>query len=361
MGRLSLDVGNFRMKLPWTKPTENYADTSYTDALVAALIRQARGRTAGTALTTETGALESAAGLVGRAFMACEVSGDPVHVAALSPQVMEMIGRALLRRGDAVFYLDTSDGLHLLPAQTHSIDGGPMPSSWTYDLTLAGPGQLRTLRPVQAEGVLHFRYGCDVETPWRGNAPLGVARAIGDLVAEATTYLTQESSKPRGAFLGTPKDGADETISQLRADVKTAAGALLFVESQDEEWEGGGKATGGWNVKHFGPTVGAGMVEVAKMARAEALAALGLNEALFGGADSAALREAWRLALFSLIAPLGHLVESELRAKIDPGISLSWTELRASDLAGRARAWQSLVKGGMDLREASAIAGLMVD
>ena len=193
MGRVSLDVGRYiRMKLPWTK-TENYQDSSYTDALVAALIRQVRGRTAGTALTSETGALESAAGLVGRAFMACEVSGDPMYTAALTPQVMELIGRSLLKRGDSVFYLDTSDGLHLLPAQTHSIDGGPMPSSWTYDLSLAGPGELTTMRPVRAEGVAHFRYGCDVETPWRGNAPLGVARAIGDLMAEATTYLTQES------------------------------------------------------------------------------------------------------------------------------------------------------------------------
>ena len=43
------------------------------------------------------------------------------------------------------------------------------------------------------------------------------------------------------------------------------------------------------------------------------------------------------------------------------GISLSWTELRASDLAGRARAWQALVKGGMPLPEATQIAGLMLE
>ena len=103
------------------------------------------------------------------------------------------------------------------------------------------------------------------------------------------------------------------------------------------------------------------MVEVAKMARAEALGVLGLNEALFGGADSAALREAWRLALFSLIAPLGHLVEAELQAKLDPSISLSWTELRASDLAGRARSFQAMVKGGKTVDEASQLAGLMVE
>ena len=349
------------MKLPWSKATENYQDSSYTDALVASLIRQASGRTAGAALTSETGALESAAGLVGRAFMACEISGDPMYTQALSPQVMELIGRALLRRGDAVFYLDTSDGLTLLPAQTHSITGGPMPSSWTYDLSLAGPGELTTMRPVSAGAVAHFRYGCDVERPWRGNAPLGVARGIGDLVAEVTTYLTQESGKPRGGYVSTPKDGTDATIDQLRADTKTAAGALLFVESMANNWESGGQPAGDWGVKNFGPTIGAGMVEVAKMARSEALAALGVHEALFSAGDSAALREAWRLALFSLIAPLGHLVESELQAKIDPGISLSWTELRASDLAGRARAFKTMVEAGKTVDEATQIAGLMLE
>ena len=159
-----------------------------------------------------------------------------------------------------------------------------------------------------------------------------------------------------------PKDGEDETIDQLRADVKTAAGAMLFVESMSVNWEAGGQSPpGDWRVQNFGPTVGAGMVETAKMARSEALAALGINEALFMGADSAALRESWRLALFSLIAPLGNLVESEIKAKIDPGISLSWTELRASDLAGRARSFQAMVKGGKTVDEASQLAGLMME
>ena len=42
-----------------------------------------------------------------------------MYVAALTPQIMELIGRGLVRRGDLVFYLDISDGLTLLPAQTH--------------------------------------------------------------------------------------------------------------------------------------------------------------------------------------------------------------------------------------------------
>ena len=350
------------MRLPWTRKTENYQDTSYTDALVSALIRQVRGQTAGAILPSETGALESAAGLVGRAFMSAGIEGDPMYAKALTPSILELIGRALVRRGDAVFYIDTSDGLTLLPAQTHSIDGGPMPSSWVYDITLAGPGQLRTMRPVRAEGVLHFRYGCDVETPWRGNAPLGVARGIGDLLSEINTYLKQESAKPRGAFLSTPKDGEDPTLDALKADVRTAAGAMLFVETMATVWESGGPpVVKEWQAQNFGPTMGGGMVEAAKMARSEALAALGVNEALFMGADSAALREAWRLALFGLIAPLGNLVQSELKAKLDPSVGLTWTELRASDLAGRARGFKAMVDGGKSVEEATRIAGLMME
>ena len=40
-------------------------------------------------------------------------------------------------------------------------------------------------------------------------------------------------------------------------------------------------------------------------------------------------------------------------------ISLSFDGLFAADLAGRARAFQSLVNGGMDVAKAAALAGLM--
>ena len=41
-------------------------------------------------------------------------------------------------------------------------------------------------------------------------------------------------------------------------------------------------------------------------------------------------------------------------------MTLSWQEVRASDLSGRARAFQSMVGGGMAIAEAVAVAGLMV-
>ena len=61
-------------------------------------------------------------------------------------------------------------------------------------------------------------------------------------------------------------------------------------------------------------------------------------------------REAWSRALFGVISTLGRIVETELRAKLNiPELRLTWDELRASDLAGRPRAFQSMVGGGMEL------------
>ena len=78
-----------------------------------------------------------------------------------------MIGRALIRRGDNVYYLDTSDGLTIIPGQTHSVDGHYMPATWQYDISLPGPATTHSVL-TGAENVLHMRYATDPQTPWRG-------------------------------------------------------------------------------------------------------------------------------------------------------------------------------------------------
>ncbi len=77
--------------------------------------------------------------------------------------------------------------------------------------------------------------------------------------------------------------------------------------------------------------------------------------------DGTALREAWRQFLFATIAPVSKLVELELSAKLDVAVTLTHEEMRASDLAARARAFQSMVGGGMDPAKAAGLAGLMAD
>ena len=103
------------------------------------------------------------------------------------------------------------------------------------------------------------------------------------------------------------------------------------------------------------------MIQLLSAASQEIYAACGLNAALWGGGGAAGTREAWRLCLFGVLSPLGRLVEAELRDKLEDSVTLSWQELRASDLSGRARAFQSMVGGGMDVGKAISVAGLMVE
>ena len=49
---------------------------------------------------------------------------------------------------------------------------------------------------------------------------------------------------------------------------------------------------------------------------------------------------------------------AELSEKLDEEITLDWTELRASDIAGRARAYGTFRQGGMDVSSAALQAGL---
>ena len=105
----------------------------------------------------------------------------------------------------------------------------------------------------------------------------------------------------------------------------------------------------------------ASLVELMARATQEVYAACGLNPSIFESGTGTQARESYRQALFGTIAPLGRIVETELRAKLDdPVIAIGWEELRASDISGRARAFQSMVGGGMPLDRAAALSGLMM-
>ena len=335
------------------------ADSSYTDALIASLVGNATGKTA---LPTATAALEAAAGLVGRSFASAEIAAPDMAAGELTPGCMAMIGRALIRRGEIVLMIRVQDGeLHLLPCASHDIDGGPIPSTWRYRCSIGGPERTETYDNVPAEGVVHIQYSRDPETPWRGNGPLGVARLAGSLSAETAKALSDESSMPRGAFLPLPVDGQDPTAARLKADIGKAAGDLLTVEAGDWDAADAGKATS-WAAERFGPDPPAALVELHALASREIFAACGVPPALYAGDSAAAgLREAYRQFLHSTCAPLGRIVAAELSRKLEGAVSLTWEELRAGDIAGRARAFGAMVTGGMDLAKAAALAGLMVD
>ena len=292
---------------------------------------------------------------------AAEVSGPDSLTSALTPGVLALIGRELIRRGEVVFLIDTTAGkLWLLPAEGHDVAGDSTPDSWEYRLTLGGPSRTITYDYVPAASVLHFRYAVDPSTPWRGNGPVRVATLAGKLSAATAATLGDESSGPVGRLLGIPVDGADATVEGLKTDIANLRGRLALVQTGD--WaNAGGDAKVDLKTQRFGAEPPASLVELLSASSQEVYSACGFNSALWGGSQAAGTREAWRLALFSVLSPLGRLVESELKAKFDDEVSLTWTELRASDLSGRARSFQSMVNGGMAVADAIAVAGLMTE
>ena len=347
------------MKWPWQSNLETRADSSYTDALVAAITANAKGQT--TAFPSAVGALEAAAGLVGRAFASAVVETESSAVMqSLTPGCLALIGRSLIRRGEIVFYIDTSMGMiDLLPCQSHDVDGAPNPATWLYRCTVSGPDMTHTYERTAAAGVVHITYSVDTETPWRGRGPLQSAQLTGRLAAEVLAALADESSGPRGHLLGIPVDGNDPTVTNLRQDLRNLAGKIALIETG--VW-GGAPGGGQFMLKpeRLGPEPTAALVELFKISREDVLSACGINPSLVMDAQGTAQREAYRQFLFGTVAPLGRMVAAELSEKLGAPIKLDWEELRASDIAGRARAFGTMVStGGMDVDRAAALSGLL--
>lgn len=344
------------MRWPW-QGREVRQDSSYTDTLVQLIVSNARGENVP---TTATAALEAAAGVMGRAFAGAEVQAPDAVAAGLTPECLALVGRQLVRRGELVFLIRVGrEGLQLLPAQSHDVWGGPDPMGWQYRLTISGPDAIET-HTVPATAVVHLRYAVEPETPWRGVGPLQVAATAGRLSAETAQALADETSGPRGSFLPVPVDGDDPTLAQLKADIKAAAGKVLTVQGGDWDNAGGG-ARADWQQRRMGADPPAALVELYRQTFTEIGAACGVPAALWlERGDGTARREAYRQLLVGTVQPVGRLVARELSAKLDAPVAFDWVELRAADVAGRARAFQSMVGGGMDVAQAAALSGLVV-
>ena len=82
---------------------------------------------------------------------------------------------------------------------------------------------------------------------------------------------------------------------------------------------------------------------------------------LLGGGDGPASREGFRQFLHGTVMPVSIDLAHVIAKQFDTSISFSFDRPFASDLSGRARAFQSMVGGGIDVDRAAALAGLMVD
>ena len=336
---------------------------SFTDAVVRLIEAQAAGSLAS---VHSTAAFEAASGCLSRAFAASEVSGPEWAKQAISPGVLAQIGRDLVRRGESmhVVEVDAAGRVSLLPVASWHFEGQAHPDTWTVRATVYGPSTSST-RHLPYSGVVFVEWGSSPGQPYTGVGPLSWAHTSARMGAEVERSLADEAGGPIANLLPVPQDGGDGTgddpLKDLKTDIKGARGKALLVETTAAAWgDGPGAAPRqDWKTSRLGPNPPASMPEVLSQSFLEVLAACGVPPGMFQRMGDSGQREAYRRWVALVVAPMGHLLEVELSRKLEADIGLGFGGLYAHDLAGRARAFQSLVGGGMDLAKAAGLSGLM--
>ena len=338
--------------LPWAKVERR---ESATDAIVSALISQAGGSSVPPSVEA-LAAVEAAAGLWSRAFASATVEPQTPATIALTPSVLSTIGRALAVRGEALFEIEVNGTVVLTQAASWEVSGGVRPALWRYKIKLPLPGGGMIERTVSSESVLHLRYATRPTTPWRGISPLGMADETRALASWIEKRLAEETSTATSYVLPLV-EGAD--TSKLRDDIKSGRGKLHIVDSTSGGWGDGTAAAPrqDWKSNRLGANPPESLVKLRSDVKNDVFGVYGIPSSIHGTGGSA--RESYRQFLSSTIQPLAKIIVEELAEKLDtPTLALGFTELRAADIASRARAFKQLVDAGMDATKAAALAGL---
>ena len=353
------------MKWPWTKRVETRA--SYSDAVVSAILAQGSGSAEGD--PGAIAALETSSGLYARAFASAEVSPANMRTAAITPAVLASIARSLIRRGESLHLVEVEGGaIRLSPVGTWDVSGGPDPSTWWIRADLHGPSGSRSVH-LPAEAFLSCKYSVDPARPWRGVGPLQWSHQTATLAANLELRLGEEAGSSVGFLIPVPSDGGDgsddDALGQLKTDIKAAKGRSLLVETTSGGFGEGRSAApqSDWKSQRLGADPPVTLPSLRSDAALSVLGSCGVPGSLATtqNSDGAAQRESWRRFLHGSVQPLARIVQAELSETLDVDVSLSFDSLMASDLSGRARAFQSMVKAGLPIEKAAGLAGLMSD
>ena len=330
---------------------------AYTDSIIEGVLLASGAATPSS--IAKTAALEACAGMYQRAFQAARVKPANARTAALTPAFLGLVAREMVRTGEMVSLLTVEDGmLRALPAGDFDVRGAP--GRWLYRINIYGPTTHHNAFTVPAESVMHFRWATDPAREWRGVSPMGFARGGAKLAAEAEAALGDEMSSPRGAVLPVPS-WTTAAVEDIKAIVPTLAGRFAFVESLQGGLDAGTGANPAddWKPRRIGPNPPAALRDIMVESARGVAASCGVPWGLLTAGEGSAAREDYRRWLHAAVEPVGRVVSQELSEKLETAVSLDFGSLRAGDMAGRARAFGSLVKAGMPMAEAAAASGVL--
>ena len=341
------------MRIPFLSRKPEIRQAVYTDAIIQQILADARSTSDPSPLTS--GPLEIAAGVISRAFASATIDG-----ASIPPLQIASIARQLITRGEAV---SIYNGIELTEIGNWTIEGNVSPSTWRYKVDLDSPNGHGTTTVEPYRRVVHARYSYDVPRPWIGVGPLQRAIVSGQLVANIENTLRNEAGGTVGYLLPIPTDGDDATVVKLKADINALKGRTAVVETTAAGW-GEGRAAAprqDYVPQRIGMNPPTTVPQIFAAVQSSILAICGVPIELVQIADGTGQREAWRRCLHGTIEPLARLIESELSRVYGRPVRMTFESLFASDIAGRARAFQSMVTGGMSIQDAANASGLVAD
>ena len=286
-----------------------------------------------------SGALEIAAGYVGRAFASANAHGSAAGM--FDAIVLSEIGRDLIEVGESAWRLYPGRVEHLLHFDVMS-DGA-------YDV---GSGA-----KIPASQILHIRYHTDINT-LRGISPLAKAGGLNTLVTKIEQAMGWEAGSTVGYILPVP---SGSPVSQLKQDIQKMKGEIAVVETAAGGWDAGraNAPRRDFESSRLGANIPQTSIELYRYATNLVLAVCGVPPELADSSvDATGMRESWRRFMFGTLVPLSKLLTA-YAARRGLEVRLDFDDLMASDITGRARAFGSMVTAGMDVEEAAILTGLI--
>ena len=340
------------MRWPFAKAEHR---ESATDAIVSALISQASGSSVPPSVEA-LGAVEAAAGLWSRAFASATVEPKTPATLALTPSVLAAIGRGLAVRGEVLFEVEVNGAVELTQVASWKVSGGVRPASWRYAIEHPVPQGGVVKRSLPADALLHLRYATRPSAPWAGVSPLGMASETQALATWIERRLAEETSTATAYVLPMPEAA---NVDALKADIQGGRGRLHLVDTMNTGY-GEGQAAAprrDWVSNRLGASPPESLGKLRSDLKSDIFGVFGIPSSVHGTGGSA--RESYRQFLSSTILPIARIIIEELAVKLNtPTLALDFTELRAADISGRARAYGVLINAGMPPAEAAEATGL---
>ena len=333
--------------------------SSYSSVAVQALHEAVENKVTDAA---SSAAVEAVSGLLARSLSAARVDAPDFLKGALNPSWLSLVAREMLRFGEHLSVIRVGmDGMVRLEPSTYWNWRGPHgEENWRALATISGPNETRT-REYERDGVVWVPWARLSDQPHRGRGPASLASLTARAAAESERSLADESSGPVSQFLTVPDgySGDDPEFGGLLSQIAKARGKALLLETTAGGYaDKGGAPAKDWVAQRLGPNMPPALVELARDTFGRLCAACGASESLFVDRDGTAMREAWRRFHLATVLPVAGLLEHELSERFDTPVSFNF-DLYATDIVGRAMAFQRLVSGGMSVEKAAAISGIL--